>query len=143
MAAGTGHEVPHIARPVSRMLPCTQLLNGSVDMQPEDGDSQVAVASESRSVQLAGGQPADKTFGFASNSIKTAKYNLITFLPIFLFEMFSRAAYLYFLAQVGNAGAHRTCTFQRQECFSCCIVKQLCPVSCVSLLHKTWTPDEC
>ena len=36
---------------------------------------------------------------FASNAIKTAKYNALTFLPRFLFEMFSRAAYLYFLLQ--------------------------------------------
>jgi len=36
---------------------------------------------------------------FASNAIKTAKYNAFTFLPRFLFEMFSRAAYLYFLLQ--------------------------------------------
>ena len=34
------------------------------------------------------------------NSIKTAKYNVITFVPTFLVEMFSRVAYLYFLAQV-------------------------------------------
>ena len=38
--------------------------------------------------------------GHVPNSIRTAKYNAITFLPIFLFEMFSRVAYLYFLAQV-------------------------------------------
>ena len=37
---------------------------------------------------------------FTGNIIKTAKYNVATFLPIFLFEMFSRAAYLYFLLQV-------------------------------------------
>ena len=37
--------------------------------------------------------------GFKHNSIKTSKYNPVTFLPIFLFEMFSRAAYLYFLIQ--------------------------------------------
>lgn len=37
---------------------------------------------------------------FTGNVIKTAKYNVATFLPIFLFEMFSRAAYLYFLLQV-------------------------------------------
>eukprot|EP01025_Chloroclados_australasicus_P031044 TRINITY_DN3132_c0_g4_i1.p1 TRINITY_DN3132_c0_g4~~TRINITY_DN3132_c0_g4_i1.p1 ORF type:complete len:1356 (-),score=176.40 TRINITY_DN3132_c0_g4_i1:580-4509(-) len=36
---------------------------------------------------------------FANNSITTSKYNILTFLPIFLFEMFSRLAYLYFLAQ--------------------------------------------
>ena len=38
--------------------------------------------------------------GHVPNSIKTAKYNVITFLPIFIVEMFSRMAYLYFLAQV-------------------------------------------
>jgi len=37
---------------------------------------------------------------YVNNGVKTAKYNVVTFLPIFLFEMFSRAAYLYFLLQV-------------------------------------------
>ena len=69
-------------------------------MQPEAEAEKLAVASATRTVNLAGGQPADKTAGFLGNTIKTAKYNLITFFPIFLFEMFSRAAYLYFLAQV-------------------------------------------
>lgn len=40
---------------------------------------------------------------FESNRVVTSKYNVITFLPIFLFEMFSRVAYLYFLLQVGIA----------------------------------------
>ena len=40
---------------------------------------------------------------FVSNRVVTSKYNIITFLPIFLFEMFSRVAYLYFLLQVGTA----------------------------------------
>lgn len=70
-------------------------------VQPEDEVHKEAAASASRIVNLSGGQPADKTAGFAGNTIKTAKYNIITFFPIFLFEMFSRAAYLYFLAQVG------------------------------------------
>lgn len=69
-------------------------------MQTEEEEEKPAFVSDSRTVNLAAGAPADKTAGFASNNIKTAKYNLITFLPIFLFEMFSRAAYLYFLAQV-------------------------------------------
>jgi len=38
---------------------------------------------------------------YSSNRVRTAKYNLITFLPLFLFEMFSRAAYFYFLCQAG------------------------------------------
>ncbi|KAK9806980.1 hypothetical protein WJX72_009386 [[Myrmecia] bisecta] len=41
--------------------------------------------------------------GFGKNHIKTAKYNVVTFLPIFLFTMFSRVAYLYFLAQAALA----------------------------------------
>ena len=35
--------------------------------------------------------------------MRTAKYNALTFLPIFLFEMFGRSAYLYFLAQAALA----------------------------------------
>lgn len=35
--------------------------------------------------------------------MKTAKYNPVTFLPLFLFSMFSRAAYLYFLSQAALA----------------------------------------
>lgn len=69
-------------------------------LQTEEEEQKAALVSDSRTVNLAGGTPADKTAGFAKNNIKTAKYNLITFFPIFLFEMFSRAAYLYFLAQV-------------------------------------------
>ncbi|GAB4813241.1 hypothetical protein N2152v2_000287 [Parachlorella kessleri] len=36
---------------------------------------------------------------FETNRVVTSKYNVVTFLPRFLFEMFSRAAYLYFLLQ--------------------------------------------
>jgi len=36
-----------------------------------------------------------------TNRVVTSKYNIVTFLPIFLFEMFSRVAYLYFLFQAG------------------------------------------
>jgi magnesium-transporting ATPase (P-type) len=36
-----------------------------------------------------------------TNRVVTSKYNVVTFLPIFLFEMFSRVAYLYFLLQAG------------------------------------------
>ena len=43
---------------------------------------------------------------YVHNGISTAKYNVITFLPYFLFEMFSRAAYLYFLLQVGLKYLH-------------------------------------
>ena len=40
--------------------------------------------------------------GYKGNSIRTSKYNIITFLPFFLYFMFSRVAYLYFLTQVGS-----------------------------------------
>ena len=56
--------------------------------------------SEHRAVRLEAGEATE---GFVGNDIKTAKYNLITFLPIFLCEVFSRAAYLYFLLQVKHA----------------------------------------
>ena len=36
---------------------------------------------------------------YAGNAVSTAKYTLISFWPRLLFEQFSRAAYLYFLAQ--------------------------------------------
>mmetsp|Transcript_8499 Transcript_8499/g.24371 ORF Transcript_8499/g.24371 Transcript_8499/m.24371 type:complete len:1512 (+) Transcript_8499:120-4655(+) len=59
---------------------------------------------------------------FASNRVKTAKYNPISFFPLFLFEMFSRAAYFYFLCQaclswwdvvspLGGAGATMALVF--------------------------------
>jgi hypothetical protein len=34
-----------------------------------------------------------------SNRVITSKYNILTFLPLFLYQMFSRVAYLYFLLQ--------------------------------------------
>ena len=43
--------------------------------------------------------PSAANGGFPGNSVRTSKYNIITFLPIFLFTMFSRVAYLYFAAQ--------------------------------------------
>ena len=58
--------------------------------------SKTPVAGASRTVPLEGGHPAE---GFAANDIKTAKYNVATFVPIFFWEMFSRVAYLYFLLQ--------------------------------------------
>ena len=74
-------------------------------MQPEE--EKITAPGASRTVHLAFGEPADKKEKLAGNNIRTAKYNVITFLPIFLFEMFSRVAYLYFLAQVGAAMSHR------------------------------------
>lgn len=42
--------------------------------------------------------PAHKKF--TNNAVVTSKYNIITFLPRFLFMVFRRAAYFYFLLQV-------------------------------------------
>lgn len=52
-----------------------------------------------RVVQLNPG-PEVQLRKFGSNSVHTAKYNVITFLPRFLFEQFSQVAYFYFLTQV-------------------------------------------
>lgn len=38
--------------------------------------------------------------GHVNNHVVTAKYNVVTFLPKFLFEVFSRVAYMYFLVQM-------------------------------------------
>ena len=43
---------------------------------------------------------------FATNSVTTAKYNVATFLPRFLFEVFSQVAYFYFLVQVRVDPSH-------------------------------------
>lgn len=45
---------------------------------------------------------------FASNAIHTGKYDrlFITFIPVFLWDTFTRVAYLYFLAQVRHFWAH-------------------------------------
>lgn len=107
----------------------------NVHLQTEDAEEKPAFVSDSRTVNLAGGVPADKTAGFAPNNIKTAKYNLITFLPIFLFEMFSRAAYLYFLAQV-----RLCCTpLNAKHCFCCDIL--LCQRFVYHLTHGQLSQD--
>lgn len=45
--------------------------------------------------------PNLEAFKRENNRVITSKYNIVTFLPIFLFEMFTRVAYLYFLIQAG------------------------------------------
>lgn len=45
--------------------------------------------------------PNLEAFQRENNRVVTSKYNIVTFLPIFLFEMFTRVAYLYFLIQAG------------------------------------------
>ncbi len=40
--------------------------------------------------------------GYVGNSIRTAKYNIITFVPYFLWTMIKRVAYLYFFFQAST-----------------------------------------
>ena len=82
---------------------------------------QDAVPSERRTVLLEGGRP---TPGFGHNGIKTAKYNPVTFAPIFLFEMFSRAAYLYFLIQVRQREPNAEAAFLCHDVFGLLAHKQ-------------------
>ncbi|KAJ5669043.1 phospholipid-transporting ATPase [Penicillium macrosclerotiorum] len=49
-----------------------------------------------RMIQL-NNPPANATHKFVSNHVSTAKYNVITFIPKFLFEQFSKYANLFFL----------------------------------------------
>ena len=42
----------------------------------------------------------DESLKYKSNRIKTSKYNLITFLPINIFEQFRRVANFYFLTNI-------------------------------------------
>lgn len=64
----------------------------------QSGDKKKASQKETRFVGL--NRDVETPVQHVHNGVKTAKYNVVTFLPIFLFEMFSRAAYLYFLLQV-------------------------------------------
>ena len=59
-------------------------------------DAEALADTDSRRVLLGPGAPNSH---FQGNAITTSKYNIVTFLPIFLFVMFSRVAYLYFLLQ--------------------------------------------
>ena len=70
------------------------LLQGSKNGHKEGKDGAQA---EPWTIKIERGNEVE---GHVPNSIRTAKYNAITFFPIFLIEMFGRVAYLYFLAQV-------------------------------------------
>ncbi|XP_071725198.1 phospholipid-transporting ATPase 1-like [Rutidosis leptorrhynchoides] len=59
--------------------------------QKEIGDE------EARFVYINDVARSNERFEFAGNSIRTAKYSFITFLPKNLFEQFHRVAYIYFL----------------------------------------------
>ncbi|KAM7267047.1 hypothetical protein ACFE04_009213 [Oxalis oulophora] len=52
---------------------------------------------DARFVYINDVEKTNERFEFAGNSIRTAKYSIITFLPKNLFEQFHRVAYVYFL----------------------------------------------
>ncbi|GFP80645.1 phospholipid-transporting ATPase 1 [Phtheirospermum japonicum] len=52
---------------------------------------------DARSVYVNDPERTNNTLEFAGNSIRTAKYSILTFLPRNLFEQFHRVAYIYFL----------------------------------------------
>ena len=62
--------------------------------KPKDGIKHV----QKRKVELMSNLMEDGKTPFLSNSITTAKYNVFTFLPKFLFEQFRRYSNLFFLA---------------------------------------------
>uniref|UniRef100_A0A8D3BV50 Phospholipid-transporting ATPase n=1 Tax=Scophthalmus maximus TaxID=52904 RepID=A0A8D3BV50_SCOMX len=53
-------------------------------------------AEEERNLR-ANDRPSNRSYQYANNAIKTSKYNLLTFLPLNLFEQFRRLANAYFL----------------------------------------------
>ncbi|XP_049403242.1 phospholipid-transporting ATPase 1 isoform X1 [Solanum stenotomum] len=62
------------------------------------GTSQKEISDEdSRIVYLSDPERTNEKFEFSGNSIRTAKYSIVTFLPRNLFEQFHRVAYIYFL----------------------------------------------
>lgn len=76
--------------------PCAPGLGGQ-DAYAAFEEAAGAASEGQRRVRLG---PCAANPGFPGNSVQTSKYNIVTFLPIFLFTMFSRVAYLYFAAQV-------------------------------------------
>lgn len=86
--------------------------------------------AEARRIRMG---PGAANEGHCDNSIHTAKYNVLTFVPIFLFTMFSRVAYLYFLCQVG-AAARITRLLDLQE-HGFCPTQLLC--YCTLMQHST------
>ncbi|CAN4111326.1 unnamed protein product [Withania somnifera] len=62
------------------------------------GTSQKEISDEdSRIVYVSDPEKTNEKFEFSGNSIRTAKYSILTFLPRNLFEQFHRVAYIYFL----------------------------------------------
>ncbi|XP_064257581.1 phospholipid-transporting ATPase ID isoform X4 [Passer domesticus] len=70
-------------------------LEGSGDLGVP-GDAESGSTEEERRVR-ANAREYNEKFQYASNCIKTSKYNIVTFLPVNLFEQFQEVANTYFL----------------------------------------------
>eukprot|EP00210_Caulerpa_lentillifera_P001750 g1680.t1 len=94
------HQASSMKKKEQRELDKAALSDASLLSIPESGNASTESQVESRKIRVNMDYlQVEKKPKFVNNAISTSKYNIITFLPIFLFEMFSRVAYLYFLAQ--------------------------------------------
>lgn len=91
-AATVARETSQIMQDKNKPLPGVPEYLAEVETERR----KVRVGEGERRIHVGTFQPEE---GYCSNRVVTAKYNLITFFPRFLFEMFTRAAYLYFLIQ--------------------------------------------
>lgn len=91
-AATVARETSQLMRDRNQPLPGVPEYMTDVDTERR----KVRVGEGERRIHVGTSQPEE---GYCTNRVVTAKYNLLTFLPRFLYEMFTRAAYLYFLIQ--------------------------------------------
>ncbi|KAJ4807045.1 Phospholipid-transporting ATPase [Rhynchospora pubera] len=72
--------------------------NGASDRLAASNRERELAEIDARIIYLNDPRRTNDRVGFAGNSIRTAKYSILTFLPRNLFEQFHRLAYVYFLA---------------------------------------------
>ncbi|XP_077241181.1 phospholipid-transporting ATPase 1-like [Tasmannia lanceolata] len=82
----------------SRLSASTRQRYGSRGARSDGFASQKEISDEdARLIYINNPEKTNKKFEFTGNSIRTAKYSILTFLPRNLFEQFHRVAYIYFL----------------------------------------------